>query len=388
MTLLSKLNLKPLVLLLALVALSATLVWAAPDQPIGEAARQRTAELANAPAVTDPQAALNQYLTLVWGLTAVVVVLMLVMVQNVMRLTGFDPFKTWNTNEINPRLMIAFLVLGGLALAYEWALHGKYALVGDSASAHGVEIDNMLITSLALTGIAFIIVQVLLFGYAYLYRARPGRKAIFWHDSQPLELGLAGITAVGLAFLVLGGVRVWTDIHAKPSAEALQIELVGEQFQWGIRYAGVDNKLGPANYKLIAADNNFGIDYSKPESKDDVIMAEKVITVPVGRDVHLNIRAKDVLHGVYMPHFRVQMYAVPGMPTEFTFKPIVTTAQMKEKTGNPNFEYEMACSQLCGAGHYNMKVTIKVVSPEEYKALAATWVPSAPATEAPTLAVK
>jgi hypothetical protein len=229
MTLLSKLNLKPLVLLLALVALSATLVWAAPDQPIGEAARQRTEELANAPAVTDPQAALNQYLTLVWGLTAVVVVLMLVMVQNVMRLTGFDPFKTWNTNEINPRLMIAFLVLGGLALAYEWALHGKYALVGDSASAHGVEIDNMLITSLALTGIAFIIVQVLLFGYAYLYRARPGRKAIFWHDSQPLELGLAGITAVGLAFLVLGGVRVWTDIHAKPSAEALQIELVGEQ---------------------------------------------------------------------------------------------------------------------------------------------------------------
>ncbi len=349
---------------------------AAGDAPLGEAARQRAEELANSPAAADPQAALQSYLTAVWVLTGLVALMLLIMVQNVLRLTGFNPFATWQSNVINPALLLLFLFAGALGIAYEWHLHAKYALVGNAASEHGVEIDNMLITSLVVTGIAFVIVQVLLFVYAFLYRGRPGQRATFFHDSKPLELGLAGLTALGLAFLVLGGLRVWSDINATPKQDALAMELVGEQFQWRLRYGGKDNQLGKANYKLIGADNVLGVDYADAAAKDDIIPADKNIVLPVGRQVHLSIRAKDVLHGVYMPHFRVQMYAVPGMPTQFTFTPTVTTADMKSRTGNEKFEYEMACSQLCGAGHYNMKMTITVVSQAEYDKIAAGWKPA------------
>lgn len=361
---------------LVLVLMAGGLAWGADPAPIGEAARQRAEELASTPEAADPQATLKSYLTAVWLLTGAVALMMLIMVQNVLRLTGFNPFASWRSNVINPALLLAFLFLGALGIAYEWNLHAKYALVGNAASAHGVEIDNMLITSLVVTGIAFVIVQVLLFVYAFLYRGREGRRATFFHDSKPLELGLAGLTALGLAFLVLGGLRVWSDINATPAQDALAIELVGEQFQWRVRYAGQDNQLGKANYKLIGESNVLGVDYADPNAKDDVIPAERELVLPVGRQVHVNIRAKDVLHGVYMPHFRVQMYAVPGMPTQFTFTPTVTTEQMRRNTGNEKFEYEMACSQLCGSAHYNMKLPIRVVTQEEYGKLAAAWKPA------------
>ncbi len=374
-------------LLLVGVFLLLALPLLASDAPIGEGARQRVEQLAEAPEAADPQATLKTFLTWVWALTALVIVLMLVLVQNVVRLTGFDPFKNWQSNVVNPALLLAFLFAGAFGIAYEWQIHAKYALVGNAASEHGVEIDNMLITSLVITGIAFVVVQVLLFFYTFIYRGREGRRASFFHDSKPLELGLAGLTALGLAFLVLGGLRVWSDINAAPTQDALQLELVGEQFQWRVRYAGKDNKLGKANYKLIGEKNVLGVDYQDPDAQDDVIPAEKELVLPVGRQVHVSIRAKDVLHGVYMPHFRVQMYAVPGMPTQFTFTPIVTTAQMRKNTNNDKFEYEMACSQLCGAAHYNMKLPIRVVTQEEYEKLASSWKPAyAPA--ATELAVK
>jgi cytochrome c oxidase subunit 2 len=141
---------------------------------------------------------------------------------------------------------------------------------------------------------------------------------------------------------------------------------MGKQFGWLIRYPGRDMKLGVVNYRLIDATNDFGLDLSDQSAVDDITFPSGELHVPKGHPVLIKIRSRDVLHAVYMPHFRVQMYAVPGMPTRFWFTPTLTTDEMRAKLGNPNFNYELACNQICGRGHFAMKLNIVVDEPDDY----------------------
>ena len=75
----------------------------------------------------------------------------------------------------------------------------------------------------------------------------------------------------------------------------------------------------------------------------------------------------NVIHSAYMPHFRAQMNCVPGMKTEFHFTPTITTAEMREKTKNPDFDYVLLCNKICGATHWNMQMKIVVDSEADYK---------------------
>jgi cytochrome c oxidase subunit 2 len=109
----------------------------------------------------------------------------------------------------------------------------------------------------------------------------------------------------------------------------------------------------------------------------------------VGQKVRVRITAQDVLHNFYLPHFRVKMDAIPGMPTYFVFTPSKTTEEYRQELkkyaeynvpdpADPlkmlweTFEYELACAELCGRGHYSMKRPVKIVSQEEYD----TWLAS------------
>jgi len=101
----------------------------------------------------------------------------------------------------------------------------------------------------------------------------------------------------------------------------------------------------------------------------------------VNKEILLKIRAKDVLHSVFLPHFRVKMDAVPGMPTQFKFKATKTTEQMRTETGNPNFNYELACTEICGRGHFSMKMNVIVEDEESYnrwKASQESWLKQNP----------
>jgi cytochrome c oxidase subunit 2 len=83
--------------------------------------------------------------------------------------------------------------------------------------------------------------------------------------------------------------------------------------------------------------------------------------------VLLKIRAKDVLHSVYLPHFRVKMDAVPGMTTQFKFKATKTTQEMRDELGNPAFNYELACAEICGQGHFSMRMEVVVDDEETFE---------------------
>jgi len=89
--------------------------------------------------------------------------------------------------------------------------------------------------------------------------------------------------------------------------------------------------------------------------------------LPKGKNVHLQIRSRDVIHSVFLPHFRVKMDAVPGMPTTFWFKPTISTAEMRVITKNPEFNYELACTEVCGRGHYAMRFLVIVDEPADYE---------------------
>lgn len=144
------------------------------------------------------------------------------------------------------------------------------------------------------------------------------------------------------------------------------MEVTGHQFAWEFRYPGADKVLGKVNYKLYTAKNSLGVDFEDPASLDD-IHVNTTMHIPVGVPVKMVIHSQDVIHDVGLPHFRMKMDAVPGIPTTQWFTPKITTADMRKKTNNPDFNFEISCDQLCGSSHYAMRGVIIVETMEEYK---------------------
>jgi cytochrome c oxidase subunit 2 len=234
------------------------------------------------------------------------------------------------------------------------------------ASIHGKKTDDLFWITMAITVIAFTIISVIMFLFIFRYQYNKDRKAKYYPDNHYLELAWTIIPAVVLALLIFTGLRTWNEITAPASKEAEVIELVAQQFAWTARYPGVkDHELGGYNYKLIDPVNEFGLDLTDKHSFDDFKSLE--LHLPKGKEILLKIRAKDVLHSVFLPHFRVKMDAVPGMPTQFKFVATKTTEEMRAELNNPNFNYELACTEICGRGHFSMKMPVVVEDEESYE---------------------
>ena len=177
------------------------------------------------------------------------------------------------------------------------------------------------------------------------------------------------IPAITLTILVGFGIFYWFKITGDAPKDAMQVEVVGKQFGWEFRYPGKDGILGKKYFKNVSPENNnpAGQLWDDPANYDDVFVEQEMHLV-VNKPVKLVIGAKDVIHDVGLAHFRMKMDAVPGTPTTMWFTPKYTTKQMKEKTGNPDFVYEISCDQMCGKGHWSMRGTIVVETQEEFDA--------------------
>ena len=270
-------------------------------------------------------------------------------------------------NKINGFLMVAFLVLGfvGIYLCNKY-LFGKTLLAYEAASIQGEKLDEMLWVTLIITGIVFVITQVLLFWFSYKYQENENRKVFFFAHSTKLELVWTAIPAITLTILVVFGLRNWFFFTGEAPKNAMVVEVTGKQFGWIFRYPGKDAIFGKKYYKNIdPATNSVGIIWDDKYAQDD-ILTEQTMYVVKGQPVKLIIGSRDVIHDVGLSHFRLKMDAVPGIPTTMWFTPKFTTKEMKEITGNPNFVYEISCDQMCGNGHYSMKGIIEVVDQEEY----------------------
>lgn len=281
-------------------------------------------------------------------------------------LKGEDKTRKQN-NRINAFLLMGLLIFGLIGVWYCNDLYyGKTLFPQGSASVEGEKIDTMLYITIAITGVVFVITQVLLFWFSYKYQERDDRKAFYFPHNNKLELVWTTVPAIFLTVLVVFGLKYWFKITSDAPKDAIVVEVTGHQFAWEFRYPGADNVLGKKNYKLTTAKNNLGVDFDDPASLDD-IHVNTTMHIPVGVPVKMVIGSQDVIHDVGLPHFRLKMDAVPGIPTTQWFTPKITTAEMRKKTGNPDFTYEIACDQLCGANHFAMRGVIIVETMEEYK---------------------
>ena len=309
-------------------------------------------------------------------------------------------------NNVHGWLMLMFvLFIYGISIFSFW----KYGnvLLPESASEHGVEIDQLWLISMVLIFVVGIITQWLLHYFAFKYRGRKGQRAVFYADNDKLEFIWTIIPVIVLAGLIIYGLFTWTDImNINDEDDPMVIELYAYQFDWRARYSGADNTLGEANVRLIEGVNILGVDAADPNAQDDIVVNE--LHLPKDRKIIFKMRSQDVLHSAYMPHFRAQMNCVPGMITEFSFTPTVTTLDMREnddikdKVKRINkirsdkskdliakneealetytFDYMLLCNKICGINHYNMQMKIVVETEEEYNA----WI-SQQATLAQTL---
>src|SRR5574343_209456 len=306
-------------------------------------------------------------------------------------------------NNVNGYLMFAFVGFIYIFTIYSLVKWGNFVL-GTPASEHGTDYDNLMGISMALIFFVQTFTQFLLHYFAFKYRGKEGQKALYFADNNKLEMIWTVIPVIVLAGLILYGLYTWNNImNVEKGEEVINIELYAKQFGWEARYSGDDNTLGKANVRYIKDVNTLGVDMSDPAAQDDKVVTE--LHLPVGKKIHFRMRSQDVLHSAYMPHFRAQMNCVPGMITQFSFTPTVTTADMrtdaaivtkvdkinKIRTKNSakivaeggaaldpyTFDYLLLCNKICGSSHYNMQMKIVVDTPEEFK----TWL-----SDKPTLA--
>jgi cytochrome c oxidase subunit 2 len=299
-------------------------------------------------------------------------------------------------NSVNGYLMFAFV-----GFIYVFTIYSFYAwsefILGTPASVHGKEVDSLMAISMALIFFVQTVTQFLLHYFAFKYRGKEGQKALYFADNNKLEAIWTIIPVIVLAGLILYGLFTWNNImfiDEEDKQDAIVIELYAKQFGWEARYAGDDKTLGKANVRLIEGINTLGVDLADPAAQDDKVATE--LHLPVGKKIIFKMRSQDVLHSAYMPHFRAQMNCVPGMITQFSFTPSVTTADMRNdeaivaKVDKINkiriknskkivaeggvaldpytFDYLLLCNKICGASHYNMQMKIVVDTPQEYKA--------------------
>jgi cytochrome c oxidase subunit 2 len=206
----------------------------------------------------------------------------------------------------------------------------------ENVSTYGAQIDRLFYFIYYLTGVTFFGVQIALLVFLWMYRARPGGRATYTHGNTTLEIVWTAIPSVLLAGLALAGRSTWFDIKSRQPATDFVIRVTAKQFNWEVRYPGLDGKL---------------------DTEDDVVM-DNDFHVPVNKVVRVQLRSRDVIHSFFVPQLRLKQDAVPGRDIPVWFE--------ATKDG----KYEVPCAELCGFGHSGMKGYLFVDKPADYAAWA------------------
>lgn len=239
-------------------------------------------------------------------------------------------------------------------------LASKIWFMPHGASLHAPDIDALMHTSLGILVAFFLLAQILVFSGLFLPYRATRRFSAPWR--------WATISALALLFvwMTVTAERLWTTASiAQAESTAVQVEVTGVQFQWYFRYPGSDSTFGHTRPELIdaAAGNPLGLDPTDPHGSDDVVSS--VLVLPVGKEVHLQLRAQDVIHGFFIPAMRVKMNATPGSVTQLHFTPT--------ELGT----YPILCSQVCGLGHFRMHAELRVIPATAFNA----WLAQQQATQ-------
>jgi cytochrome c oxidase subunit 2 len=239
------------------------------------------------------------------------------------------------------------------------------------ASEHGARLDFTL-------GLVHVLMLALFAGWAIYFvfvlaRFRRSRnpRASYAGAEGKASKWIEGAVIVAEAVLLIGfSFPLWAErVEAFPPAgEATVVRVVGEQFAWNVHYPGPDGKFGRTDPGLIDLEANpLGLDREDPAAKDDITTVNQ-LHLPVNRPAIVHLSSKDVIHSFALQEMRIKQDAVPGLSIPVWFVPTVTTEEMRRRKGNPQYNYEISCAQLCGLGHYRMRGFLTVDTPESWRA--------------------
>jgi cytochrome c oxidase subunit 2 len=239
------------------------------------------------------------------------------------------------------------------------------------ASAHGADIDRVIVWVHLLMFVMFIGWGAFFLYMLVRFRQRNHPTAQYeglrTHATRWVEWG---VVVAELILLFGYSIPLWSQRvdDFPPEDQALEVQVTGEQFAWNIRYAGNDGIFGRTKPELVDVSSNpLGLDPADPRGKDDVTTVNQ-LHLPANRPVIVRLRSKDVIHSFMLNEFRVKQDAIPGLSIPLWFVPTVTTAEMRQRTGDAKYEYEIACAQLCGIGHSKMRGFVTVHPAAEFDA--------------------
>ena len=247
-----------------------------------------------------------------------------------------------------------------VALASAYPIVARMYVPPVDISTHGHAIDEQLNDTMIEAGISFLAAQLLLAFCVWKYSGRKPGSPLKTFPGGARILVLAAFVLVGVEILGLGikGQKTWASVYFTPAtADAIQIQSQAGQSAFYFRYPGPDGKFGQLHPDKIneAEQNYFGLDpANEVEARDDIVTGE--LGVPVNREVHLLMHAKDVSHSFFVRELRIQQDFLPGLDLSIHF------------TATTIGRYEILCTQLCGLGHYNMKAYLNVMSQQDFGA--------------------
>ena len=216
-------------------------------------------------------------------------------------------------------------------------------------------IDDTINITFWITGAVFFAVVAFMAYCVFRFHHKEGRQAAYNPENKKLEWWLSIGTGIGVAAMLAPGLVVWHQFVSVP-ADATEVEVMGQQWQWSFRLPGKDGRMGTTDVRNIGSDNPMGLSPNDPHGQDDVVIQGGELHLPIGKPVKVLLRSVDVLHDFYVPEFRAKMDMVPGMVTYFWITPI--------RTGT----FDVLCAELCGMAHEQMRAKVIVEEESEYQA--------------------
>jgi cytochrome c oxidase subunit 2 len=253
----------------------------------------------------------------------------------------------------------------------------------EGASTVAPKIDAIFWLILWITGIVFVVVELALLFFIFKWRHKDGRKVVYTHGNNTLEIIWTVVPAAILVFIGVKSQGLWETMKELPAGEPT-IEVVGQQFNWKLRYAGPDGHLGRTAARFVidpkylspkgVALNSFGLDPDDAAGADDLYM-DGTLLLRKGEKTRIRIRSKDVIHSFFIPVFRFKQDAVPGMPVDIWVEPTKANIHFDGTEMKTDTIWQIACAELCGNLHTTMKGNVWVAdSQSDYDQAMATAV--------------
>lgn len=221
----------------------------------------------------------------------------------------------------------------------EW-LPWKLFAPPEDISTMGHKIDWLFQYTSWVTFVFFLMMAGALLYYIVQYRQAPGHEPYYTHGLGKKHqlatriLDLSVFLSLDIVLMVASYTGARDIFMNYPQGDnVVKVQVMPQQWAWNFKYAGSDGQFGTA----------------------DDINTNNMMWVPKGRPVLIQMKAKDVIHGLFIPNIRMQVDALPGHITRLWFE--------ATKTG----DFEIACAHMCGTAHYKMKAFLRVVENDDYE---------------------